>query len=103
MFEKNFSPYLFGGLAAAFGKADTVGLPTTSADTNGFGAAQIAIPLGVGIRLDLNEQWRLGLEVGFRPTFTDGLDGVKTSGNPDNNDWYHLSGLTLSYALGNNK
>jgi hypothetical protein len=37
------------------------------------------IPYGLGLRYAVNRDWRIGLEVGMRKTFTDYLDDV--SGN----------------------
>lgn len=39
----------------------------------------IAIPYGLGLRYAVNRDWKIGLEVGMRKTFTDYLDDV--SGN----------------------
>jgi hypothetical protein len=44
-----------------------------------YGLTQFAIPFGGGIKFNLSEKFRLGLEVGLRKTFTDYLDDV--SGN----------------------
>lgn len=99
IFEKNFSPYIFGGLGAGFNDPKTTGLDPTNPDSDGYGAFKFAIPLGAGLRFDLNEQLRLGIEVGLRPTLSDAIDGVQSAGNPENNDWYHMSGITLSYSL----
>jgi hypothetical protein len=44
-----------------------------------YGLTQLCIPMGIGIERSLNEDMRLGLELGYRYTFGDHLDDV--SGN----------------------
>lgn len=56
-------------------------------------------PVGVGIRYDLTEQLTLGLEASYRIPFTDYLDGVSKSGNPDAKDWYETGTLNLGYRF----
>jgi hypothetical protein len=41
----------------------------------------------------------LGLDVGWRPVFSDGLDGVKINGNPNQSDWYYFVGITTSFII----
>lgn len=38
-----------------------------------------AIPLGIGMTLSLSREWSIGLEYGFRKTFTDYLDDASTT------------------------
>lgn len=106
-FKKTFSPYLMGGLGLTHFN------PTTHfGQTSGHMAEMVAmdqaadvaslrfiIPLGAGVKMDLSQQWSLGLEYGFRITFSDYLDGVSMAGNPDKNDWYGIGGLNLNYRL----
>lgn len=44
-----------------------------------YGLTQFCIPMGIGIERSLNEDMRVGLELGYRKLFTDYLDDV--SGN----------------------
>lgn len=44
-----------------------------------YALTQIAIPLGLGIKFKVNQNWVIGLEYGLRYTFTDYLDDVSTS------------------------
>ena len=39
-------------------------------------------PMGGGLRADINEQFSFGLEIGWRPVFSDTLDGISINGNP---------------------
>ncbi|AEE48551.1 DUF6089 family protein [Haliscomenobacter hydrossis] len=59
----------------------------------------LVIPFGVGIKADLSPHIYLGLEMGQRITFNDYIDGVKASGNPDDNDMYNIGGLSLGFHL----
>lgn len=43
-----------------------------------YGLFSIVIPLGFGIRYDVNKDWTLGLEISHRITFTDYMDDVST-------------------------
>lgn len=40
---------------------------------------QLAIPLGLGVKIKLNKNWNLGLEYATRVTFTDYLDDVSST------------------------
>ena len=55
----------------------------------------LAIPIGGGVKINLSQTFVMGLEVGARMTFSDYIDGVSLSGNPDANDWYWFSGLSV--------
>lgn len=69
-----------------------------------------AIPMTLGIKTTIIDQWILGIEVGARYTFTDNIDGSNPKnknletlkfGNINSNDWYVFSGITLTYTFGN--
>jgi len=102
------SPYLYLGVGGTFSgaKAEYYGTPE---DRNvyfvvplpevGLHQQFLIAPMGVGVRADLNEGLVIGVEVGWRPVFSDDLDGVRLNGNPDDNDWYYFGGVTLSFIL----
>jgi hypothetical protein len=69
-----------------------------------------AIPIIVGIKSKLNENFIIGLEAGARYTFTDNLDGSLPKnenleslkfGNINSKDWYMFTGFTITYTFGN--
>ena len=108
-YKRIFSPFAFGGIAYTFvnAKPDYSEVPRegilemVSIDKNQakrFG--QFAIPFGGGLKIDLSKFATLTLEGGLRMSFSDMLDGVSTSGNPDANDWYSFAGLTYSRKFG---
>jgi outer membrane protein OmpA-like peptidoglycan-associated protein len=99
------SPYVFAGAGLSFFNQETsYGSPGIDGfqeriitDINADESPTINLPMGGGIRFDLSNSTSLGVEVGVRKTFTDYLDGVAVSANPDKDDWYVLGGITLSY------
>lgn len=94
-FKKTISPYLLAGLAANFGKIDASG-----GDDAELKSARFGLPLGLGIRFDISSKLFLGLEFATRATFSDLLDGVENTGNPDNKDWYNFGGLVVGFTFG---
>lgn len=75
-----------------------------------FANTSLSIPMGVGIKYNISSKWNLGAEIGARKAFSDHLDGVSEEvimfegerterGNPDSEDWYGFSGITLSYTF----
>lgn len=100
-FLKQISPYGFIGLGIAFADAN---LNVSGNEKSNFPEANdsstfFALPIGLGLRYDLSSQFILSGDLGFRPVFSDHLDGVSENGKRDTNDWYIFGGLTLSYAL----
>jgi OOP family OmpA-OmpF porin len=59
-----------------------------------------SIPLGFGIRFNLNKQLGLLIEACARPAVGDYLDGISVSGNPNQNDWFVSTQVCASYTLG---
>ena len=90
-----FTPYLFGGLALVAHSPEAltpdsagtgqhwVKLQPLHTEGQGqpgrakpYSLVTIAIPVGIGARYKLNESFNLGVEIGYRYTFTDYLDDV---------------------------
>lgn len=116
MRARRISPfvYLGGGLAVVNAKTNfndkLLPNPTTAsfrinADKSASRAqAHAVVTFGGGLRIPFaNQQTLLTLEGGFRPTFSDEIDGVSVAGNPDVNDWYFVSSIGLSKTLGSTK
>jgi opacity protein-like surface antigen len=88
--DRPLSPYVFGGLAVFHFNpyADDISgqktyLRPLSTEGEGLEAGrptysltQMAIPFGLGVRLALSDNVRVGLEIGVRKTFTGYLDDV---------------------------
>ncbi len=106
------SPYIYlgvggtssGAIAEYYGKPEDRKLFLVAPMPEVGSRQQFLIaPMGVGISTELNEGLVLGGELGWRPVFSDNLDGVRLNGNPDNNDWYYYGGATLSFILNTQK
>lgn len=95
---KNWTPYVFGGLAVF-----SHGLRQP-----GDKPVEIAFPLGVGVKYEIARPWSIGLEYTTRFTTTDNLDGLGTppasapkfnQSDPDRKDHYTMLFLTVSYTF----
>lgn len=95
LFNLNYrwwTPYLFAGIGVFHFKPytyDSAGnktfLKPLSTEGEGFAPGaqnykltQFSIPFGLGAEYSLNEDMRLGIEFGYRKTFTDYIDDVST-------------------------
>ncbi len=91
--EQPFTPYLFAGIAVYHFNPytfDSLGKKTylqpLGTEGQGFyngrtkyNLTQISIPFGGGIKLAINENIRIGVEIGFRKLFTDYIDDVSST------------------------
>ncbi len=105
MHQKVVSPYVFLGLGMTiFDPEINFGSNANSSqireDINaGPHCTRAAVPIGLGVKADLSENWVIGAEWGARYVFSDRIDGVNASGNPDKNDWYAFAGLNIGYRF----
>ena len=90
--DRWWTPYVFAGIGVFHfnpSTKDSAGhktfLKPLSTEGEGFTAGvnnyklmQLSVPLGLGAEYSLNEDMRLGLEFGYRKTFTDYIDDVST-------------------------
>lgn len=107
-FRKIFSPYFFIGVAGVYQDLQLY-QGSKNNDKVLFLASQdwrespkgisLSVPVGVGLKMDVNERTTLGLQLGFGRLFHDFLDGVSLNGNPLEGDLYTFGGLTLSSRL----
>ncbi len=102
------TPYLYTGLTYFIYRGSLEAPePNRSID---FGIeGSFAIPIILGYKTTLSTNFVIAAEIGARYTFTDNLDGgspnnnnryVPSYGNLNNNDWYMVSGVTLTYTFG---
>ena len=96
------SPYVFGGLgflmldqSIHYGSADNPDLTAV------YNFLHLSIPIGFGLKKDVDKSFQIGIEWGIRFTFSDYIDGVKRSGDASNNDVYFFGGLGVMYQLAN--
>ncbi len=106
-FKKILSPYI--GVGAAYGiwgdvttnyngmtsAAITSDIAAQGDDNGGF-----VFPLGAGLKYYLSPKSSLGLDVAYRMTGADLIDGVSESGNPAKDDAYTVFGLTFATGFG---
>jgi long-subunit fatty acid transport protein len=97
------TPYLFAELGAVnYGIFD----PESGGSSR---TTNFTMPFGAGFKTILAPGVGIGFEVGFRYTFKDDIDGYpyldyqqgdNIQINPNNNDWYVFTGITLVFAFG---
>jgi len=75
--------------------------------TEGGRTFNYSMPFGAGFKTILAPSVGIGFEAGFRYTFKDNIDGYpfdlespNVQINPNNNDWYVFTGITLVFAFG---
>ena len=107
-YNRKVSPYLFGGVAGIFftpevdfsqSEVDQLTSAIEADKSGNYTNAQITLPMGMGIKVNASDRLVFGIEGGVRPGFTDYLDGISQSGNPEDQDWYGFAGATVSYRI----
>jgi hypothetical protein len=89
--ERAFTSYVFVGLGlfkfnpkSQFGTTKWVELKSLGTEGQGLNGGKgysllsISIPFGMGVKYNLSKKWGIGMELGFRRTYTDYLDDVST-------------------------
>jgi len=106
--DPKVSPYVYSGVSYFI--YDEIYILNNNSRED-YKSSNFAIPMVVGLKALLFNNFILGAEVGFRYTFTDNLDGNNPGndnletlrfGNKKSNDWYVFTGLTLTYTFGQN-
>lgn len=107
--QRKVLPYLFGGLALALtnptvsfneNSPSNAALKTRiAADKANVKTSALAIPIGAGFKFPL-AKGTLGVEMGFRPTTSDYIDGISQSANPNKKDWYVIGGVNYAFRFG---
>lgn len=99
-YEKMASLYMFGGGSVAhfdptvhYGSVDS-----KDADLD-YIKWHVGMPIGGGVKIDVNEKLVIGLELSYRFTISDFLDGTQASGNAYNNDSYTFGGISIGYRI----
>ncbi|MCB0558798.1 MAG: hypothetical protein H6573_25040 [Lewinellaceae bacterium] len=101
---QRLSPFFYAGLGMAlinpepvFGNvAEEKAMEDINAD---YSKVQFSIPMGLGLRLGINDLMSLSLDLGMRKTFTDYLDGVSVAGEKATHDWYLFGGVMFLYRI----
>jgi OmpA-OmpF porin, OOP family len=91
--------YAFIGLGATlfWPKLNLPEKRPTDTYKDGMGITPV-IPVGLGLKFIISDKWIFGYDIGYRISFSDFLDGVKTasSKNPDS---YWISSFNLIYRV----
>ncbi len=104
--KRKVTPYVYSGVSYFIYDELFVVNGETKED---YTAAAFAIPMVVGVKGNVLENFILGFEIGARYTFTDNLDGSSPKndnlaplkfGNLNSKDWYVFTGFTLTYTFG---
>ncbi len=107
-FNGLLSPYFFTGAGLAYFEAAADFSQTGSDGLDArihmdrsapFPQKRLAIPLGVGVKLDLGPGVAFSLEASATTAFSDYLDGISHAGMPGTNDWYSSAGAILSFRF----
>ncbi|PKP13870.1 MAG: hypothetical protein CVU08_03245 [Bacteroidetes bacterium HGW-Bacteroidetes-3] len=105
-YRKTQTPYLLIEFAAFNYNVVKSENPAGSRQYNYESKTSYAIPFGVGYKTKLVNDFAIALEIRARYTFEDDLDYNNQEinslkfGNPDSNDWYILTGVSLVYSFG---
>jgi len=104
--QRKITPYVYSGISVfAYDELHFANGQYEKDDT----ATSFAIPMTVGVKSNILENFILGFEIGARYTFTDNLDGSMPKngnlaplkfGNINSKDWYVFTGFTLTYTFG---
>lgn len=104
-----WSTFIYGGIGIQTFKYSIL---TNNGISDGSEIAP-TIPLGLGVKYNLSKRWGIGLEGGFRKSFSDKLDNlddplsyinadgaqIKYTDQLHNNDWTVYMGIHLVYKL----
>lgn len=101
LYSRQASPFISAGLGLAFAEAkvSTHQIDKYRFPEPGAKSAFIVLPVSAGVRFDLTEAISLSGEFGVRATFSDYLDGLSAYANPDRNDYYLFTGISVLYLI----
>jgi hypothetical protein len=89
----SFQPAVFGPGSAA---VDGLAIDTTVPGNRN----QVVIPIGIGVRRFISEDFSIIFEGSYRITDTDYIDGYSEAANPDLNDHYLVFTVGVAYKFG---
>ena len=77
-------------------------LYTADPENASFNDVAFALPVGLGLKVRLADNWGMGIEYLINVPFTAYLDGVKTRGNGVLTDLFYQLGVHFYYTISNN-
>lgn len=105
-YKKTQTPYLLIEFAAFNYNVVKSEYPAGSRQYNYESKTAYAIPFGIGYKTKLVYDFAIAFEIRARYTFEDDIDynnqeiNSLNFGNPDSNDWYMLTGVSIVYSFG---
>lgn len=104
VFQKKTTFYALAGIGGLIFNPDATGLPATAPElAEDYSTFTMVIPVGLGVKIPFSEEITLGVEGSFRIPFSDYLDGISESGNPDHNDRIGHLEVNVAYYFNSNK
>lgn len=106
--DRLISPYVLAGIgfsfintAPDFSRLANTGLTSKIAADMRKGSSLVTpiVPIGGGIRWDIDMKYSVAFEIAARLTFSDYVDGISQAAGPDSNDTYLISGFMLYYRF----
>jgi hypothetical protein len=95
----HYAAYVFAGLGSVLYKPDpAIGAGRPGDEYRTTTGITATLPIGIGVKYIISEDWIIGYEFGYHQTISDKLDGFisPTSKRPD---VYWISSLTLNYRI----
>jgi OOP family OmpA-OmpF porin len=78
--------------------------PPNNTDDNKYTESSLFIPIGLGLRYNLNENFDIGLNSQFNFTSSDDIDGFNYNlGANKSSDYFVTTGISVSYKFGTDK
>ncbi len=105
--RRTISPYLIGGIGLQLTNPEVNWNGQSNGailtDQNQISNSHFVIPYGLGVKGDLSSRVYLSVEGSARLIFSDYIDGISQSANPEDNDWNAFAGLTIGFRLDSTK
>lgn len=99
-YQKMTSLYFMGGASVAYFAPEVVYGQRDSEDiSKEYTKWHIGMPIGGGVRIDANQKLVFSLEIGYRFTISDFIDGTQASGNAYKNDSYTFGSVSVGYRI----
>lgn len=68
-----------------------------------FESSYITGALGGGLGFDVSEKLKFEVDAAYRYAFSDLIDGISDTRDPDDNDWYLVGAIRVAYKLSSSK
>lgn len=103
VFNRHFTPVIFAGIGVAFNNSkvdwQNDANDKIENDIENGNTITLALPVGVGVKYYLSEQFSFAAEFGLRLPVSDYYDGVSESVNTESNDGYAFMGMKAFFII----